>query len=69
MTSKKKSAIISCKTHLGGEISWHRHQEIVHQEAEKIQEKVHQEIQKEQALELGVEKNLLLLREKMLIVQ
>ncbi len=41
MTSNKKSAIISCKTHLGGELSWHRHQEIVHQEVEKKQEEVH----------------------------
>lgn len=61
MTSKKKSAIISCKTHLGGEGSWHRHQEIVHRKAEKIQERVHQKIQKEQVLDLRAEKNLLLL--------
>ena len=40
MTSFQKSAIISCKTCLGGGVLWHLHQEIVHRGAEQIQEKI-----------------------------
>jgi len=47
MTSIKKSAIIFCKTHLGGEVLWHLQQKIVHQEAEQIQKKVHPEALRE----------------------
>lgn len=39
MTSFQKSAIISCKTCLGGGVLWHLHQEIVHQGAEQIHQK------------------------------
>jgi hypothetical protein len=69
MTSIKKSAIIFCKTHLGGEVLWHLQQKIVHQEAEQIQKKVHpealQRAQEKQHPKQGEER----LREKVLILQ
>lgn len=69
MTSTKKSAIIFCKTHLGGEVLWHLHHKIMHQGAEQIQRKVHPKalrmVQEEHRPERRAEEQ----REKVLILR
>ena len=69
MTILINNAIILCKTHLGGEVLWHLHQEIVHQGAGQIQQKLHQRAQRRRHLEPEVEKRLLKQLEKMSILQ
>ena len=69
MTSIKKSAIIFCKTHLGGEVLWHLQQKIVHQEAEQIQKKVHPEALREAQEKQHPRQGAEMLREKALTLQ